>query len=107
GPVSCSGCSLSIVVTLSEEGHGVHVHGPLRSDLDAIEHRRRTLAPEHELRPIAAGALRRERGRRPEHLRVAVRRGAQPRRELRGPPPDGRPPPAPGLTATAGARRGG
>src|SRR5438105_5437273 len=37
-------------LTLAEQRHRVHVDGPLRSDVDAIEHGGRPVASEHELR---------------------------------------------------------
>src|SRR5204862_7736689 len=73
---------LSMSATLPEQGHRVHVHRPFRSDIDAIEHRRRPIAAEHELRAIAARAFRRERRRRAEHLGIFGRGGAQLRGEL-------------------------
>ena len=68
---SRSGCSLSTLATLPEEGHRVHVDGPLRSDIDAIEERRRPVPAKDDLRAVASGAFRGEGRRGSEDLRVA------------------------------------
>src|SRR5206468_12684330 len=64
-----------------EKCHRVHVDRPLVAHGDAIEDAH-GIAAQNDLRSIASGALRRERGGRPQHLRVVSGGIAKHRREL-------------------------
>src|SRR5256885_11221172 len=66
----------------SEKCHRVNVDRPLVAQADAVENVFGMRAAEHDLRAVAAGPLRRERGCRAEHLRVAGGSLPQPFEEL-------------------------